>query len=89
MVTENEQLARNIEALDKDLDEAGEDLKEQNAYAIKDLITTSTEDVEMCLAMWEQIKHVGEEFERGGRIAKGTESLCLSLAMLSPVLQWL
>lgn len=74
MVTENEQLARNIEALDEDLDAAGEYLKEQNSYAIKDLITTSTEDVEMCLAMWEQIKQVGEEFERGGRIVMGTES---------------
>jgi hypothetical protein len=74
MVTENEELARKMEARDEDLDAAEEDLKEQNAYGIIYLITNSTEDVELCLAMWERVKHVGEEFERGGRIVMGSHS---------------
>jgi hypothetical protein len=69
MITDNEDLSRKIKALDEDLDAAEEVLEEHNADAIKELLTDSIEDIEECLAMWQQVEHVGEEFERGGRLA--------------------
>jgi hypothetical protein len=69
MITENEELSRKIRDLDEDLIVAEADGRDSNVDAIKDLITDSMDDIAECLAMWQQVERVGEEFERGGRLA--------------------
>jgi hypothetical protein len=69
MITENEQLARQIKSLDENLDDAEQDIEAGDTAAIQDLLTDSMEDVEECIAMWQQVQRVGQEFERGGQLA--------------------
>ncbi|KAH6637822.1 hypothetical protein C7974DRAFT_411284 [Boeremia exigua] len=87
MVTENEDLARRIKALDEDLDDAEQDLQSSNMDAIRDMLTDSLEDVVECIAMWQQVHQVGQEFERGGELA-GSYSVLPDFAEMQMPTGW-
>lgn len=87
MVTENEDLARRIKALDEDIDDAEQDLQNSNMDAIRDMLTDSMEDVVECIAMWQQVHQVGQEFERGGELA-GSYSVLPDFAEMQMPTGW-